>query len=154
MNQTEQNPTFYQRIADDHVDYSEMYRSQETKQLNKRLRRTRNILLICALAFVAGAGIFWIMPETSFTTKDFFVYLGLAAVMVLLSVYSNKQPFFSLVSALIICVGFWGFELFVNNLNELVIETSIHKLFIVSILVWCFHSSREAEIIRKELHFS
>jgi len=154
MNQTEQNPTFYQRIADDHVDYSEMYRTQETKQLNKRLRRTRNILLICALAFVAGAGVFWIMPETSFTTKDFFVYLGLATVMVLLSVYSNKQPFLSLVSALIICVGFWGFELFVNNLNELVIETSIHKLFIVSILVWCFHSSREAEIIRKELHFS
>jgi len=154
MNQPDQNPTFYQRIADNHVDYSEMYRTQETKQLNKRLRRTRNILLICALAFVAGAGVFWIMPETSFTTKDFFVYLGLATVMVLLSVYSNKQPFLSLVSALIICVGFWGFELFVNNLNELVIETSIHKLFIVSILVWCFHSSREAEIIRKELHFS
>ena len=154
MNQTEQNPTFYQRIADNHVDYSEMYRTQEMKQLTKRLRRTRNILLICALAFVAGASVFWIMPETSFTTKDFFVYLGLATVMVLLSVYSNKQPFLSLVSALIICVGFWGFEIFLNNLNELVIETSIHKLFIVSILVWCFHSSREAEIIRKELHFS
>ena len=154
MDQTEQNSTLYQKIADDHVDYSEMYRTQETLQLNKRLRKTRNILLICALAFVAGAGLFWIMPETSFTTKDFLVYLGLATVMVLLSVYSNKQPFLSLVSALIICVGFWGFELFVNNLNELVIETSIHKLFIVSILVWCFHSSREAEIIRKELHFS
>src|SRR5204862_2400468 len=154
MDQTEQNPTFYQKIADEHVDYSEMYRTQETIQLNKRLRKTRNILLICALAFVAGAGIFWIMPDTSYTTKDFFVYLGLATVMILLSVYSNKQPFFSLVSALIICIGFWGFELFVNNLNELVIETSIHKLFIVSILVWCFHSSREAEIIRKELHFS
>ena len=154
MNQTEQDLTLFQKIADNHVDYSEMYRTQETKQLNKRLRRTRNILLICALAFVAGAGVFWIMPETSFTTKDFFVYLGLATVMVLLSFYSNKQPFLSLVSALIICVGFWGFELFVNNLNELVIETSIHKLFIVSILVWCFHSSREAEIIRKELHFS
>ena len=154
MNQSEQNPTLFQKVADNHVDYSEMYRTQETKQLNKRLRKTRNILLICALAFVAGAGVFWIMPETSFTTKDFFVYLGLATIMVLLSVYSNKQPFLSLVSALIICVGFWGFELFVNNLNELVIETSIHKLFIVSILVWCFHSSREAEIIRKELHFS
>ena len=154
MEKTEQNPTFYQRIADDHVDYSEMYRTQETIQLNKRLRKTRNILLICALAFVGGAGIFWIMPETSFTTKDFLVYLGLAGVMVLLSIYSNKQPFFSLVSALIICVGFWGFEIFLNNINELVIETSIHKLFLVSLLVWCFHSSREAEIIRKELHFS
>ena len=154
MNQNEQNPAIYQKIADNQVDYSEMYRTQETIQLNKRLRKTRNILLICALAFVAGAGIFWIMPETSFATKDFVVYLGLAAVMILLSIYSNKHPFFSLVSALVICLGFWVVEIFLNNINELVIETSIHKLFIVSILVWCFHSSREAELIRKELHFS
>jgi hypothetical protein len=154
MDQTEQNSTLYQKIADDHVDYSEMYRTQETIQLNKRLRKTRNILLICGLAFVAGAGLFWIMPETSFTAKDFLVYLGLAVVMILLSFYSNKHPFFSIVSALVICIGFWGFEIFLNNIDELVIETSIHKLFIVSILVWCFHSSKEAELIRKELHFS
>ena len=154
MDQTEQNSTLYQKIADDQVDYSEMYRTQETIQLNKRLRKTRNILLICALAFVAGAGVFWIMPETSFTTKDFLVYLGLAVVMILLSFYSNKHPFFSIVSALVVCIGFWGFEIFLNNIDELVIETSIHKLFIVSILVWCFHSSKEAELIRKELHFS
>ena len=152
MNQTEQNPTFYQTIADDQVDYSEMYRIQETIQLNKRLRKTRNILLISAVAFVAGAVVLLMMPETSFTTNNFLVYLGLSALMVLLSFYSNKQPFLSLVSALFICVGFWGVEIF--NINELVIETSIHKLFIVSLLVWCFHSSREAEIIRKELHFS
>ena len=154
MDQTEQNSTLYQKIADDHVDYSEMYRTQETIQLNKRLRKTRNILLICGLAFVAGAGLFWIMPETSFTAKDFLVYLGLAVVMILLSFYSNKHPFFSIVSALVICIGFWGFEIFLNNIDELVIETSIHKLFIVSILIWSFHSSKEAELIRKELHFS
>ena len=154
MDQTEQNPILFQKIADNHVDYSEMYRTQETIQLNKRLRKTRNILLICGLAFVAGAGLFWIMPETSFTTKDFLVYLGLAVVMILLSFYSNKHPFFSIVSALVICIGFWGFEIFLNNIDELVIETSIHKLFIVSILIWSFHSSKEAELIRKELHFS
>ena len=154
MNQSEQNPTLFQKVADNHVDYSEMYRTQETKQLNKRLRKTRNILLICALAFVAGAGVFWMMPETSFSAKDFLVYIGLAAVMALLSIYSKKKPFFSLVSALVICIGFWGIEIFLNNIGDLVIETSIHKLFIVSILVWCFHSSREAELIRKELHFS
>jgi len=154
MNQTEQNTILYPKIADNHVDYSEMYRTQETIQLNKRLRKTRNILLICALAFVAGAAIFWIMPETSFTAKDFLLYIGLAAVMALLSIYSKKKPFFSLVSALLICIGFWGIEICLNNISELLIVTSIHKLFIVSILVWCFHSSREAELIRKELHFS
>ena len=154
MNQTEQNPILYPKIADNHVDFSEMYRTQETIQLNKRLRKTRNILLICALAFVAAAAIFWIMPETSFSAKDFLVYIGLAAVMALLSIYSKKKPFFSLVSALVVCIGFWGIEIFLNNISELLVVTSIHKLFIVSILVWCFHSSREAELIRKELHFS
>ena len=48
MNQIEPNPTLFKKIADNHVDYSEMYRTQETKQLNKRLRKTRNILLVCA----------------------------------------------------------------------------------------------------------
>ena len=148
------NPTLIQISPDNQIDYSEMYRKQETKQLNKRLRKTRNILLICALAFVAGAGVFWIMPETPFVIKDLLVYLGLAILMVLLSLYSSKQPFFSLVAALVVCIGFWGFEIFFNSTNELMVETSIHKLFIVSLLVWCFHSSREAEIIRKELHFS
>lgn len=138
--------------TNNHIDYSEMYRIQETIQLNKRLRKTRNILLISAVAFVAGAVVLLMMPATSFTTNNFLVYLGLSAIMVLLSFYSNKQPFLSLVSALFICVGFWGVEIF--NINDLVIETSIHNLFIVSLLVWCFHSSREAEIIRKELQFS
>ena len=154
MNQIDQNPTLYQKIVDNHVDYSEIYRTQETIQLNKRLRKTRNILLICAAAFLAGAGIFWIMPETSFTTKNFLIYLSLAAVMVLLSMNSNKQPFFSILAALIICIGFWGLEIFLINIDGLLIESSIHKLFIISLLVWCFHSSREAELIRKELHFS
>jgi len=154
MHQSDKTPTLMHITANNHIDYSEMYRTQETIQLNKRLRKTRNILWICALAFVGGAGVFWIMPESSFTTKDFLTYVGLATVMILLSMYSNKQPFFTIVSALVICIGFWGFEMFLNGINELLIETSIHKLFIVSILVWCFHSSREAELIRKELHFS
>lgn len=154
MNQTEQNPTRFQKITDNHVDYSEMYRTQEMKQLNKRLRKTRNILLICAAAIVAGAGIFWIMPETTFTTRNFLVYLGLAAVIVLLAMYSSKQPYFSILSALVICIGFWGLEVFFDNVGDLLIETSIQKLFIISLLVSSFHSSREAELIRKELHFS
>ena len=154
MNQIEQNPTLFQKIADNHLDYSEMYRTQETKQLNKRLRKTRNILLVCALAFAAGACLFRIMPESPFTTKDFFVYIGLATAMVLLSVYSNKHPYFSIFSALIICLGFWGLEVFFNTADDLLIEASIQKLFIISLLVSCFHSSKEAELIRKELNFS
>jgi len=154
MNPIEQNPTLLIKIVDSHVDYSEMYRIQETKQLNKRLRKTRNILLICALAFLAGAGVFWVMPESSFTTKNFFVYLGLATVIVLLSAYSKKQPYFSIFAALIICIGFWGLEIFFNTNDDLLVEGSIQKLFIISLLVSSFHSSREAELIRKELHVS
>ena len=154
MNQVENNPTLVQKISDNLVDYSEMYRTQETKQLNRKLRKTRNILLICALAFVAGAGMFWLMQGSLFTTKDFIIYLGFSGVMVLLSAYSNKHPYFSNLCALIICLGFWGFEVFFNAIDGFLIESSIQKLFIISLLVSCFHSSREAELIRKELHFS
>ena len=154
MNQIEPNSTLFKKIADNHVDYSEMYRTQETKQLNKRLRKTRNILLVCALAFVAGAGAFWVMPESSFTTKDLLAYLVLASLMVLLSAYSNKQPYFSIFFALIICIGFWCLEMFFNTIDDLLIEGSIQKLFIISLLVSSFHASKEAELIRKELHFS
>jgi hypothetical protein len=140
--------------TNNHIDYSEMYRTQETIQLNKKLRKTRNILLICAVSFVAGAVVLWIMPETSFTTKNFLVYLGLAGILILLSMISNKQPFFSIAAALLISICYWGVEIFFNDPDGLIIESSIHKLFVISLLVWCFHSSREAELIRRELHFS
>lgn len=145
------NPTL---MSTNNLDYSEMYRTQETIQLNKRLRKTRNILLICSVALVAGAGVFWTMPETSFTVNNFFVYSGLAAVMIVLSMYSNKQPYFSILAALILCVVLWGTEVLLNNVEDFLIEGSVHKLLIISLLVSCFHSSREAELIRKELHFS
>ena len=140
--------------TNNHIDYSEMYRTQETIQLNKRLRKTRNVLLICAVSFVAGAVVLWIIPETSFTAKNFLVYLGLAGSMILLSMVSKNQPFFSVAAALVISLCFWGSEILMNDLDGLIIESSIHKLFIISLLIWRFHSSREAELIRKELHFS
>jgi hypothetical protein len=154
MNQIEQNLTPYKTMGDNQVDYSEMYRTQETKQLNKRLRKTRNVLLICAAVLIVGALIFWVMPETAFTTKNFFLYLGLASSIVLLSIYSNKQPYFSMLSALIICIGFWSIEIVTKNIDDMLVIGGIHKLFILSLLVSCFHSSREAELIRKELRFS
>jgi len=154
MNMIETNPTLYQRIADNHVDYSEIYRTQETLQLNKKLRRTRNTLLIAATSFIIGAAAFWIMPETSFTGKNFMIYLGGAFVMILLSMLSKKHPYYSIVSALLICIGFWGMEIFFNTIDDLLVEGSIQKLFIISLLVSSFHPSREAELIRRELLFS
>lgn len=154
MNQTETNPTLMQITMDNHIDYSEMYRTQETIQLNKRLRRTRNILLICAATLLVGAAVFWSMPASTFTTNDFLVYSGFTAVMTLLSAYSSKQPYFSLLAALILCLGMWGMEVFFNKAGDLLIEGSIQKLFIISLLVSSFHSSREAEMIRNELHLS
>lgn len=150
----ERNPTLYQNIAESPVDYSEIYRTQETLQLNKRLRKTRNVLLVCAVAFIAAAAIFRVMADGSFTTKSLLLYVGLAGFMVALAFYSNKHPFFSILTALIACVFVWGIEVFFNSIDGLWIEISIHKLFIISLLVWRFHPSREAELIRKELHFS
>lgn len=150
----DQKPHVATQNTDQHLDYSEMYRTEERKQLNKRLRRTRNILLICAIAIVAGAAIFWIMPLTGFVTKNFLIYLGLAGVLVFLTLYSNTHPYYSIVAALIICILFWGAEIIIGNTDDLLIEGSIQKLFIISLLVSSLHSSKEAELIRKELHFS
>ena len=58
MNNIQKNPTFFQINSDEHIDYSEMYRNQETIQLNKRLRKTRNVLLASAAVFVLGAIVF------------------------------------------------------------------------------------------------
>ena len=154
MNMVETNPTLYQKIADNHLDYSEMYRSEETLQLNKRLRKTRNILLVCAAVLIAGATILLMMPETPFKTGNFFAYAAIAGFLVILAFYSNKQPFFSIVTAFITCLALWACEVVFYSLDGLLIETSIHKLFIISLLIWHFHPSREAELIRKELHFS
>jgi hypothetical protein len=151
MNMIQTNPTLYQKITDAHVDYSEMYRSQETVQLNKRLRKTRNILLVCAIVLAAGGAILRMMPEAPFTTKSLIAYTGLSFFIVVLAFYSARQPFFSI---LIACLVLWGWEVVFYSLDGLLIETSIHKLFIISLLVWRFHPSREAELIRKELYFS
>ncbi len=122
--------------------------------MNKKLRKIRNILLFCAAVLIAGGAILRIMAETSFTTKNFLAYLGVAGFMVGLAFYSNKQPFFSVVTALIACFGLWGLEVLLESTESLLIETSILKLFIISLLIWRFHASKEAEFIRKELHFS
>lgn len=154
MNQTQKNPTLVQVSTDDHIDYSEMYRNQETIQLNKKLRKTRNVLLICAATVILSAIVFWALPGATFTTTDILVYIGLAGIIVLLSVYSHKQPYFCVLASLLICLGVWGMEVFFTDPEGLLIERSIQKLFIISLLVSCFPSSREAELIRKELHFS
>ena len=154
MNYTKENPTLFQINPDNNPDYSEMYRTQETIQLNKRLRKTRNVLLAGAAALLIGAGIFWAMPESAFTTKDLLINTGLAGIMVVLSAYSNKHPYYSVLTALILCIGLWGLEIFIGNGQAMIVEISIQKLFIISLLVACFHASREAELIRKELHFS
>ena len=154
MNMIETNPTLYQKITDNHVDYSEMYRTQETLQLNKRLRKTRNVLLISGAVLIAGGAVLLFMPEAPFTIKNLLSYVGVAMFMFALSFYSNKQPFFTVVAALLACLGLWGVEIFTNSMSGLLVETSIHKLLVVSLLVWRFHPSREAELIRKELYFS
>jgi len=154
MNMIETNPTLYQKITDNHIDYSEMYRTQETLQLNKRLRKTRIALLLSAFVLIAGGAVLLMMPETSFTTRNLFSYIGVAALFIILSFFSNRQPFFTVVAALVACLGLWGLEVFSDSMSDLIIETSIHKLLIISLLVWRFHPSREAELIRRELDFS
>lgn len=136
------------------IDYSAIYRLKETKQLTKRLRKTRNALFLSALTVVLGALVFWAMPNTLFVTNNFFIYLAFAAILILLGFYSDKKPFSALITALILCILFSAIELFLSKSDDLLIETTIQKLFIISLLCFTLPSSKEAELIRKELKFS
>jgi len=136
------------------IDYSEIYRKQELKQLEKRLKKTRNILLLCAFFVLGGALVFWMMPETSFKTRDLLSYSGLAFILVMLAIFSRRRPYVSVLTGLVICILFWGAEIVLNTTDDFLIEGSIQKLVIISLLVIRLHASKEAELIRKELHFS
>jgi hypothetical protein len=136
------------------IDYSEVYRSEELKQLNKRLRKTRIVLYICAIAVLCGAFVFWMMQYSSFTFKNFLLYAALSAVLAFLGFISNKKPYAALLTGLVFCISFWIIEVILNKTDDLLIEGAIQKLLIISLLASCLHASKEAELIRKELHFS
>lgn len=141
-------------VVENNIDYSAIYRLQENKQLAKRLRKTRNALFLSALIVILGALAFWVMSNTLFTTNKFFIYLAFAVVLVILGFYSNKRPFIALLIALFLCASFSAIELFLNKADDLLVEGAIHKLFIISLLCFTLPSSKEAELIRKELKFS
>jgi hypothetical protein len=139
---------------DNSIDYSELYRTQELKQLNKRLKRNQFILQLCSLVLIIGGLLFWAMPLSNFKFFNLLLYFSVAFVIFILSLISRKRPYFSILCSLVICIGFSAAEIIFLNIDEILIESCIQKLFILSLLISRLHSSKEAELIRKELHFS
>lgn len=141
-------------LQENEIDYSQIYRNQELRQLKKRLRTTKFILVICSFITLAGGLIFWILPDNLFSTKNFLIYTGISVLFYIYSLLSRKKPYLSLIAALGTCLAFWFTEVIIGKSDVLIIESSIQKLFIVSLLVIGIPFSREAELIRKELHFA
>lgn len=144
----------FKTTEDNTIDYSELYRKQELKQLNKRLKKNQFIIQICSLAMIIGALVFWVIPRSNFSSLNLLLYFLLAFILLVLSLLSKKRPYFSILTSLVLCIGFWASEIIFLNIDDLLIESSIQKLFIISLLISRVHSSKEAELIRKELHFS
>jgi ABC-type uncharacterized transport system permease subunit len=136
------------------IDYSEVYRKKELAQLQKRLKKTRNILFICACAILGGGLLFWIMPETQFYSRNILLYAALAGSFILLGLLSKAKPYKSLLAGLGICLAFWAIEILRGTSDDILIGGSVQKLIIVSLLISGLHASKEAELIKKELHFS
>jgi hypothetical protein len=141
-------------MEDRSIDYSELYRSEELKQLKKRLKRNQLVLQICSVTLVVGGLVFWIIPRSNFSSLNLLLYCILAFVILVLSLFSQRRPYFSVLASLVLCIGFWVLEIIFLDIDEILIETSIQKLVILSLLITRLHSSKEAELIRKELHFS
>ena len=136
------------------ADYSEIYRKQEMKQLNKRLKRTRNILFLCAFATLAGGLIFWLMPEKIFSDKQFLSYIIVAIVFTGMAILSKTEPYKILLVTFFLSLALWGLEIISGNANSIILEGSIHKLFIIFLMISILHTSREAELIKRELCIS
>lgn len=136
------------------VDYSEIYRNQEMKQLQKRLRKTRNTLLACSFVITAGGFLFWLMPEIYFPVRQFLFYILISCVFAFMALLSKTGPYKILLSALILSLALWGVEIMSGKADDILVAGSIHKLFIISLIVSSMHASKEAELIKKELHFS
>jgi pheromone shutdown protein TraB len=135
------------------TDYSEVYRKDELKKLNGRIKNIRNILYVCAAAIATGALLFWVIKIPAFTVRNLMLYFLLSAVFAGLGFFCDKRPHTTVVSALLICIVFWSAELMLNNAGFF-IEGSIQKIFVVALLSSCLNYSREAEIIQKELSLS
>ncbi len=136
------------------IDYSVVYREKEIKQLKKRLRKTRNILLIASIAFLLGGMIFRLMPDASFTTNNLMYYIIMSILLTCIAFLSKRKPYRYLLLALIVCIVYWGGEIILRNTDNLLIEGTIHKLSILSLLISGLHTSKEAELIKKELHYT
>lgn len=136
------------------VDYSEIYRKHEMKQLNKRLRRTRNTLFVCAFASFGGGFLFWLMPETLFSGKQFLFYILVALVFAGMAILSKIEPYKIMLCSLFLCLVLWGVEIMWGKADNIFVEGSIHKLFIISLIIFSLHASKEADLIKKELYFS
>lgn len=141
-------------VKESSPDYSEIYRKHEMKQLNKRLRRTRNTLFVCAFASFAGGLLFWLMPETLFSGKQFLFYILVAFVFAGMGILSKTEPYKILLCSLFLLLALWGVEIMLGKADNIFVEGSIHKLFIISLIISSLHASKEAELIKKELHFS
>jgi hypothetical protein len=135
-------------------DYSDVYRKEEMKKLKTRIKKTRNILFICAISIIAGALLFWKMEIPAFTVKTVLKYLFLSVVIACLGFLCEKRPYLALISALIICIGFWTVEIIIFESDNLFIAGLAQKIFIISLLSFALNNSREAELLRKELLFS
>lgn len=136
------------------ADYSEIYRNHEIKQLNKRLRKTRNVILLCALIILAGGFLFWIMPDANFSTKQLVVYGSVAGLFIVMAPLSKLSPYKFLLFILCLSIVLWAIEIMSGNADTIIVEGGIHKLLIISLIISSLHASKEAELIKKELYFS
>ena len=141
-------------VKESSPDYSEIYRKHEMKQLNKRLRRTRNTLFVCAFASFAGGLLFWLMPETLFSGKQFLFYILVAFVFTGMGILSKMEPYKILLCSLVLSLVLWGVEIILGKADNIFIAGTIHKLFIIFLIISSIHASREAELMKRELYLS
>jgi len=133
-------------------DYSVVYREKEIHQLQKRLRATKRSLMACSFIIIL-AGIAFKLIFPAFEFIQLFIYLVSALLFLGLSYYSRKKPYKSILWSMGLLIALWIADIALGK-SEMILEFNILKLILLTILIFSLKTSREAFIIRKDLHLS
>ena len=133
-------------------DYAETFKKRENKELTKRLKKTKNALMICSAIFLLG-GILFLFMSGAGNFKNYLLHFVAALVYIILAGNSRKKPFSSILFGMLLVGFLWVITVLLKD-TEVLLRESLLNIFALSVLAFAIGTAREAEIIKKNLYLS
>lgn len=133
-------------------DYAETFKKRENKELTKRLKKTKNALMICSAIFLLG-GILFLFMSGAGHFKNYLLHFFAALTFIILAGNSRKKPFSSILFGMLLVGFLWAITVLIKD-TEVLLRESLLNIFALSVLAFAIGTAREAEIIKKNLYLS